>query len=263
MSAVTGESAPVVRSAGNGAVGATPRPVRRRPRRRALRHHVHIGRSARSGGPHGHVHGAGQDRHPQRPSAHREQSAGATGTPGGVADRRRGHRGRPRLPAPRRRRRVVLDRRRRLRHRAAGGQRARGPAADHHPRPGGRRGRARPPRRPGQAAGRDRDPRQHRRHLHRQDRNPDPEPDALAQRLGLDGPSPAVAGAASRDRHRPGDLQHGGPRDRLRGPDGAGPALRGQGLDVVPGVRREPPPGRGPRPKTAATASSASTRACD
>ena len=90
-----------------------------------------------------------------------------------------------------------------------------GAAAGDHPGAGGRRPRARPPRRGGQAAERGRDAGLDERHLHRQDRHPDREPDARDGRLDAAaelGTSPASSPGPGRGRRRTASAG-GGRRD--------------------------------------------------
>ena len=76
-----------------------------------------------------------------------------------------------------------------LRDRPAGGQRARGTAADDHARPRGRRAPDGAPAGAGQAADRRRDARLDRRDLHRQDRHAHRGPDGRSAALWADGGS--------------------------------------------------------------------------
>ena len=100
---------------------------------------------------------------------------------------------------------LTPGRRGELRDRAAGRQRARGPAAHDHARARRRRPRDGPARRPGQAAVRGGDARVHDGDLHRQDRHPDREPDARHRGLdaGRGAVRPAGAGPGRPCRGRP------------------------------------------------------------
>ncbi len=159
-------------------------PGGRRRRRRPLRYDVHRRRGAGPRRAHRDAHRARPDRPAVPPHGPGPEPAGAPGPQGGVADRSgRGHR-RRRVPAAGHAGRAELHAGCDVRHRSAGRQRPRRPPAHDHTVPGDGGERPRQARRTGQAAQRRGDAGLHGRDLHRQDRHPDPEPHARAQRLG-------------------------------------------------------------------------------
>ena len=149
----------------------------------------------------------------------RGEPAGAAGAAGRLADRARRGRRRRRVPAAR----ALLaglpfSDARDLRDRAARRQRARGAAADDHARARGRRPRAGPPRRAGQAAERGRDARLDDRDLHRQDRHADREPDAAVS----SGPRGEVDSRQASRHDRGRSLRRSRPRSPRAAPPTAG-----------------------------------------
>ena len=171
-------------------------PAASRPAIWSFRDDVHRGRGAGGRLRDRHAHRARPDREPLRARRARGVAARGPGAQGRLADRpdRRAVAG-ARLRADR-------DARAGLSLGDAvvfavgppGRPRARRTAAGDHPGARRRGARARPPRRGGQAPERGRDARLDERHLHRQDRDADREPDA--RRRGLD------AGIDARARHR-------------------------------------------------------------
>ena len=204
MSTLTGESVPVDRG--------RPTPATARVPLLEARDLVFSGTTARRRGARRVVSATGMQ-HRARPHRRavpagraRGEPAGAPGQAGRLADRAgRGRRG-LRVPPARAGWPGCPGRGVQLRDRAARRQRARGAAADDHARAGGRRARAGPPGRAGQAALRGRDARLDHGHLHRQDRHADREPDARHRRSGhRDGESSLERpGAAVRRRRAPG-----------------------------------------------------------